>query len=190
MSSTLTRSVPAAARCASAACRCQGRSGPPRASDRACMYRYAVRAPTASAASCRPSSTRCGANQSSAASLLLAGSPSAPLAIDDRAAAGGCDRGQLPGHRERGAAAAGQPGGRELSIRAAPRTRARPCRRRCATRSRPGSSTSAPATPRAMAGSSRGRLGSPGAAAWPAAAWPAAALAGVGATGFTAHLPR
>ena len=80
MSCTLARSVPAAARCASAACRCQGRSGPPRASEPACTYRYAVRAPTASAASCRPSRTRCGANQSSAASLLLAGSPSAPLA--------------------------------------------------------------------------------------------------------------
>src|ERR1700761_5821799 len=45
-----------------------------------CRYRCASVAPTASAASCSPSSTRCGAIRSSIASLRLAGSLSAPLA--------------------------------------------------------------------------------------------------------------
>ena len=45
-----------------------------------CRYRCASVAPTASAASCRPSSTRLGASRSSISSLRLAGSLSAPLA--------------------------------------------------------------------------------------------------------------
>ena len=69
-----------------------------------------MRAPTASAASCRPSRTRCGAYQSSAASLLLAGSPSAPLATATGLPPAVRHCGQLRRDREGGAAAAGQPG--------------------------------------------------------------------------------
>ena len=43
------------------------------------MYSTTRRAPTASAASCSPSSGRCGASPSSASSLWLAGSLSAAL---------------------------------------------------------------------------------------------------------------
>ena len=44
-------------------------------------HRYAARAEVASAASAIPSSTRCGARASRAASFALAGSDSMPLAI-------------------------------------------------------------------------------------------------------------
>ena len=75
MISTGAASRPAAARSATAA-----RS---RSCSRAlrCTYRPTAAEPTASAASCRPSSTRCGEIHSSDLSLSLAGSPSAPLPI-------------------------------------------------------------------------------------------------------------
>ena len=72
------------------------------------MYMTTLSAETAAAATSRPSSTRCGARESSCASLRLKGSPSAPLPITTGYAPG--DRRELASGGEAGAAAPSQPG--------------------------------------------------------------------------------
>ena len=105
--STAAKSTPAAARSAMAA-RSRSCSRGLR-----CRYRPTAVEPTASAASCRPSRTRCGEIHSSDLSLSLAGSPSAPFPMTTGFVPARRDRGQLPVHRERRPAAAGEPGGLE-----------------------------------------------------------------------------
>ena len=78
------------------------------------IARTISRAPTASAASSAPSSTRCGASSSSVRSLALSGSPSAALTTIARRPRRGGDGPQLDRGGERGAAAAAQTRGRHL----------------------------------------------------------------------------
>ena len=109
------------------------------------------RAPTASAASWRPSSTRCGASHSRDASLPAAGLTLRAVGDDDTPATRPGDRFELPVHGEGRAAAAGQPGGPQVGGQV---QAARPGRGR--SRAGRGARGALPAPP-VPAGSSRGR---------------------------------